>query len=82
MIFSSLYLSLPLLIKSESNRNGESFWRFSYKYNTAERGGCSSVFFFKVHVLELGKVSKRVSSMSGLNSELISVLLTIVTLLE
>ena len=46
---------------------------FSYKYNPAERGGCSSVFFIKV--LELGKVPKRRrSSMFRLNSELFSVL--------
>ena len=44
---------------------------FSYKYNTAERGGCSSVF---IKVLEFGKVPKRKSSMFKLNSELFSVL--------
>ena len=30
---------------------------FSYKYNTAKRGGCSSFFFIKV--LELGKALKK-----------------------
>jgi len=45
---------------------------FSYKYNTAEGGGCSSVFFF-IKVLELGKVPKRRSSMFRVNSELFSV---------
>ena len=45
---------------------------FSYKYNTAERGGCSLVFFNKV--LELGKIPKRRSSVFGLNLEFFSVL--------
>ena len=54
--FSSLYLYLTLLIKSEVIEVVSHSGAFSYKYNTAERGGCSLVFLTKY--LNLGKYQK------------------------